>query len=419
MGLHSWKSIPYVIFWESQFLQFNKMQGLDKVLGSLTLGGYDSSKFIPNNVNFPFSQQEARDLTVTLSSIYTSNSISATPLLPQKISTFVDSTIPYIYLPIEACKLFEAAFNLTYDSTSSLYLLNETQHGALMSHNLNITFTLTNNENQSINITFPYAAFDLTAQYPLVNTSTRYFPLKRAANESQYTLGRTFLQEAYIIADYERKTFSVSQSKHGTSNTEQTLIPILPPVIESSNTTTLISQPSSSSKISGGIIGGIIAAAVILIAIIGTGSIVIFRIIKPRRRRREEEKHQNDLSKLNSAKKRFSRETPQNFLTPEMEGPYTKGNLGGIHESAAAPKYELATTFSDDIPEADGCEKYELESPCTEIDGRSKYELESPTTEIDGVPRNGLESPLTERSELDGSGVSHELAATELSTRRL
>lgn len=41
------------------------------------------------------------------------------------------------------------------------------------------------------------------------NTS-RYFPLMRAANESQYTLGRTFLQEAYIIADYERRNFSVA-----------------------------------------------------------------------------------------------------------------------------------------------------------------------------------------------------------------
>jgi len=42
----------------------------------------------------------------------------------------------------------------------------------------------------------PYAAFDLVADYPLVIDSSRYFPLMRAANESQYTLGRTFLQEA-------------------------------------------------------------------------------------------------------------------------------------------------------------------------------------------------------------------------------
>jgi hypothetical protein len=29
-----------------------------------------------------------------------------------------------------------------------------------------------------------------------VSNQTRYFPLQRAANDTQYTLGRTFLQEA-------------------------------------------------------------------------------------------------------------------------------------------------------------------------------------------------------------------------------
>lgn len=143
----------------------------------------------------------------------------------------------------------------------------------------------------------------------------------------------------------------------------------------------------------------------------------MFRIIKPRRRRREE--NQNDLHKLDSASRRFYREAPKNFLTPELEGQFTKGNLGGTHESAAAPKYELATPFSDGFPEADGCEKYELESPCTEIDGRLKYELESP---IAGISRNELESPRIEidgvsRAELDSpdaSGVTHELPAREV-----
>jgi hypothetical protein len=50
----------------------------------------------------------------------------------------------------------------------------------------------------SVDIVLPYAAFDLEASYPLVRHPTRYFPLKRAANDSQYTLGRAFLQEAYV-----------------------------------------------------------------------------------------------------------------------------------------------------------------------------------------------------------------------------
>lgn len=42
---------------------------LKKVLGSLTLGGYDASRFIPNPVTFPFSRVDARALTISLQSI--------------------------------------------------------------------------------------------------------------------------------------------------------------------------------------------------------------------------------------------------------------------------------------------------------------------------------------------------------------
>jgi len=48
-----------------------------------------------------------------------------------------------------------------------------------------------------ININMPYGSFDLTASWPLTsNDPSRYFLLRRAANESQYLLGRAFLQAA-------------------------------------------------------------------------------------------------------------------------------------------------------------------------------------------------------------------------------
>jgi hypothetical protein len=83
----------------------------------------------------------------------------------------------------------------------------------LLSQNPQITFTIGNDvsfDEQMVEITLPYAAFDLEVSAPIVNSTTKYFPLKRAANDSQYTLGRTFLQEAYLTADYERGNFSVS-----------------------------------------------------------------------------------------------------------------------------------------------------------------------------------------------------------------
>ncbi len=79
-----------------------------------------------------------------------------------------------------------------------MYWVNDTVHQALVTANPNITFTIGNSNTggPTVDIRFPYASFDLEAKNPFVSSTRRYFPLQRAANASQYTLGRTFLQEA-------------------------------------------------------------------------------------------------------------------------------------------------------------------------------------------------------------------------------
>jgi hypothetical protein len=152
--------------------------GFNQVLGSLVLGGYDVSKFTPANISFSLSEEDARDLTVLIQSITSTNASAATSLLPTPVAAFIDSTVPYIWLPTEVCALFEQAFGLSYDNETELYLLNSSQHSALQAQNPNITFTLSNlNAGQSVDITLPYAAFDLAVSYPIVANVTRYFPL--------------------------------------------------------------------------------------------------------------------------------------------------------------------------------------------------------------------------------------------------
>ena len=81
-----------------------------------------------------------------------------------------------------------------------MYYREDSQHEALLSMNPNITFTLGNSiiGDISVDIVLPYASFDLLQASPAVESPTRVFPLRRAANGSQYTVGRTFLQEAYV-----------------------------------------------------------------------------------------------------------------------------------------------------------------------------------------------------------------------------
>ena len=168
----------------------------NKILASLTLGGYDASRFIPNRISFAFNDVDARDLTVIVDRIIVTLGDETTSLLSSSISAFVDSTIPYICLPLDACQMFETAFGIIWDNEVQAYIVDDTLHSLLQKRNPTITFTLTNGTAEmSVDIKLPYAAFDLIAQYPLMVNTTRYFPLMRAANNTQYTLGRTFLQE--------------------------------------------------------------------------------------------------------------------------------------------------------------------------------------------------------------------------------
>lgn len=183
------------------------MIGLKQALGSLILGGYDSSRFVPSNLSFDLAPETSRDLVVGIQSITADSafgSTHSTGLLPSPILSFIDSTVPQIWLPLDACEAFEKAFGLRWDSKTELYLVNETLHNALLAHNASITFQIRtiraeSTSDQTVNITLPYASFDLEVSSPIVESSSSYFPIRRAANQSQYTLGRTFLQEAYVL----------------------------------------------------------------------------------------------------------------------------------------------------------------------------------------------------------------------------
>ena len=210
---------------------YYRAQGSKGAFASLTFGGSDSNRYVPHNTTFNFDPDVSRDLVVGIQSIATNTTSS--DLLDEPIQAFLNSGVPHLWLPQSACDAFESAFNLTYNSTLGLYLVNDTVHETLLEQNPNITFTLSNdiaNKTPTVNISLPYAAFDLTltTDYPGVATNnTRYFPLKRAENSSQYTIGRTFFQEAYIIADYERSQFSVHQALFP-DNSKQSLQVVAP-----------------------------------------------------------------------------------------------------------------------------------------------------------------------------------------------
>ena len=202
-------------------------QGLKKVYGQLIFGGMDLSRFVANQVSFKLAEDISRDLLVAIQSIpFTGH--DQTMLLSDPIYAFIDSTDPNIRLSSAACAMFEDAFGISRDNATGLYLVSDTRHAALLAEDAEVTFRLRDDltGGASVAITLPYSAFALTAMYPMVSNSSDYFPLKQATDQSQYTLGRVSLQEAYLTVDYERGN-SPSPSACGTCLQNQTLRPFI------------------------------------------------------------------------------------------------------------------------------------------------------------------------------------------------
>ncbi|KAK2628788.1 hypothetical protein QTJ16_001891 [Diplocarpon rosae] len=308
---------------------------LKQTAASLTLGGYDASRFVPNNVTFAFNQDDSRPLTVGVQAIQAKNTLLGTvSLLPSGILALIDSTVPEIWLPATACTIFESAFGLQYDPHTDRYLVNTTTHASLTSLDPVLSFKLGNlaEGGEAVIISLPYKAFDLQASWPIYANATNYFPLRRAANDSQYTMGRTFLQEAYVIADYERSNFSVSQCLFQENN-PQRLVGILPPVTKGLH----------SSKLKKRILIVVIFAVVVGFLLALSGLFVIFRIRRRRRLAatavhdsltREEQEHCNLEADM----------TPEALLKTQVYGVPT---VKPLEMSSAEARPEMMGTVRD------------------------------------------------------------------------
>jgi hypothetical protein len=141
-------------------------------LSSLTLGGYDASRYIANNLSFVFAADNERELVVELAELTakttTQSNINLLPASTGNITLSIDTTVAELYLPQTICDAFEEAFGLTLDNTTGLYLVDDLLHETLLAQDPSVTFSLrqSRTSNQTIQITLPYGAFDLQAQRP-------------------------------------------------------------------------------------------------------------------------------------------------------------------------------------------------------------------------------------------------------------
>jgi hypothetical protein len=173
--------------------------------GSLTFGGYDSSLINMDEaltgVNFPRgSGGNGDELTLTIKAIVLGDTEQ-----PVAQVAVLDSTLPDIWLPQAICDVFAEKFNLHWNSTWQMYLVDSEQRAQLIKENISVSFDLTadSGSGKVVRITLPYLAFDREVKYPMMNitddTTLYYLPLKPMPNQTTgfgALLGRTFFQEA-------------------------------------------------------------------------------------------------------------------------------------------------------------------------------------------------------------------------------
>ncbi|KAI7154410.1 acid protease [Hortaea werneckii] len=254
--------------------------------GSLILGGYDKARSQGNNLTIPLGGPDNQTLGVGVVNILAENTANGTVSLWRVSSPLIatiDSTVSQLWLPQSVCDLFASTFSLDFDNTTGLYLVNETMHEQLTQSNPSVSFMIGPNTTDTsasagadnLNIVLPYAAFDLQAGIPLYNSSTNYFPIRVAANESQYTLGRTFLQETYLFVDWERQNMTISQVAHQNETAE--IVPVEPPSLHSGG------GAEDGGLGTGAIVGVAVGASAAIILAVG---FLVFFILRSQRRRK-------------------------------------------------------------------------------------------------------------------------------------
>lgn len=252
------------------------------VSGSLTLGGVDTTRFTSNKFWFDLSpgyipSVAVRSIEVDALNVPSHWATDPLPLMSQyHAATFtIDSSTPYLWLPEAVCDNIARALNLTWNPEIELYVLgNDTTSEDIDSWNLSFTFRLANDltSSEMIALQLSYDAFNLQLSYPFPGlfdeystAQVDYFPLRRANNSQQYTIGRAFLQETYLTVDYERNAFSLAQALFPTSSEQPVLAGISrPDDSEWPGPNGVMPSKGLSTGAKAGIVVGIVVVAAIL-----------------------------------------------------------------------------------------------------------------------------------------------------------
>ncbi|KAI0141818.1 aspartic peptidase domain-containing protein [Xylariaceae sp. FL1272] len=194
--------------------------------GSLYFGGYDQNRIVGEILSYADDITKSinlKDIGIqvidgaspwsfdTKSGLLAANNDS----IPSGgIEVSVDGCSPYLTLPKSTCDAIAKELPVTYNEALGLYIWNtdDAKYSQIVSSASALQFNFTagsNTETVTINVPFPH--LNLTLTQPLVDTDMQYFPCYTGF-AGQYTLGRAFLQDAFIGAHWGMKKWWLAQA---------------------------------------------------------------------------------------------------------------------------------------------------------------------------------------------------------------
>lgn len=131
--------------------------------------------------------------------------------MPNSLSIAINSQGSYLDLPASTCAAIAKDLPVTFDNKYGLYMWNvdDPQYSKIITSPsyLSFIFRASGMSNANLTINVPFQLLNLTLEAPLIQKPTSYFPCSPSQSinkESQYSLGRAFLQAAFFGVDWNQ-----------------------------------------------------------------------------------------------------------------------------------------------------------------------------------------------------------------------
>lgn len=194
--------------------------------GSLYFGGYDQNRIIGDILTESDDYTKAiplKDIGITVvdgsspweftskDGLLAANNAS---ISSGGVLVSVDGCSPYLTLPKSTCDAIAKYLPVKFNKDLGLYIWQEDEpkYTQIVSSASTLDFTFLGGSNtQHVTISVPFRHLNLTLTQPLVDVDQQYFPCYTGPSGG-YALGRAFLQDAFVGANWDSKTWWLAQA---------------------------------------------------------------------------------------------------------------------------------------------------------------------------------------------------------------